>query len=93
MGKCLTFNIFGVQTSSQRNVVIQSNHMFIGATKKATIVKALMKPSQEKDVYHVLSRPDQLIMMRLWTPTCILLYRHLLVYVRKTRPQSINSNS
>ena len=31
---------------------------------KATITKALIMPSQEKDAYHLLSKPEQVIMMR-----------------------------
>ena len=35
--------------------------------EKVTITKALMIPSQENDGYHLLSRPEQVIMVRLRT--------------------------
>ena len=35
--------------------------------KKATITKAIMMPSQEKDAYHLLSRSEQVILARLRT--------------------------
>jgi len=35
--------------------------------EKVIITKALMMPSQEKDAYHFLSRPSQVIMVRLRT--------------------------
>ena len=35
--------------------------------EKVTITKALMIPSQEKGAYHILSRPEQVIMVRLRT--------------------------
>ena len=35
--------------------------------EKTTVTKALMIPSQEKGSYHLLSRPDQVIIVRLRT--------------------------
>ena len=35
--------------------------------KTTTITKAIMMPSQEKDAYHLISRPEQVIMVRLRT--------------------------
>ena len=40
-------------------------HASVSYREKVTIIKTLMRPRQEKDAYHLLSRPEQVIMVRL----------------------------
>ena len=40
-------------------------HASVSYQEKITIIKTLMRPRQGKDAYHVLSRPEQVMMVRL----------------------------
>ena len=68
----------GVPGNEQADKLAKEGATVNYQTEKATITKAIMMPSQEKDAYHLLSMSEQVVMVRLRTE-----HNHLNAHMHK----------